>query len=812
MLLPCQLLRAVALVAVLLSFASPASGQVRLSYEDLLDHLTNLDRLPAIEPGVYCKQFSSYDRQSKYDAATDQYLNWDANGDAGKYLRVDKNTGEGVMAEMEGPGCIFRIWSANPQGVIRFYLDGDTKPTYEWDFHKLFTGTIDPFLEPLVWKRDQSNPNSASSCYLPIPFAKSCKVTSLILREGGKYQTPWHYYIIDYRAFPKDWQVESFKLPLTAQQHEAVKRTAERWAGRRPEDFKTTSQTVQPGESLVLQELKGPATIKAFRAKLKSPEKWAARKVLLRVWWDGEEKPSIDCPIGDFFGEPRDVPYRSYPMEIQGINSCYFPMPFRRSARITVVNQGQEPAEVDSSFGYVKGDIPDNWACFHAQYRQEKAGTTFDYPLLEATGTGKLVGICLFPDNIHGGWWGEGDEKVYVDGEKFPSWFGTGSEDYFGDAWGIAHFANPSHGHPFRKIERMQGCYRWHLGDNIPFYKSFRMTIENYAALPSEQVKNDYYSVAYWYQMPGGGDFFKEAPVKDRIPRGKVVADAVEAENAIGKEVPPGVEIIADPRLADGFSRGKAVRLTGKVGDVFHFHIPAPGHDRFVLEAMPAEGTPASRFELIQDTTPGGPRAIGKYVELDKGDNVIGLRFTGEPVAGDRCELVLDYFRLDLFRNLITDWVWIGPFPNTGGKGLAVPFPPETEFVPDKKYAGRDGQQVGWKPIHQRNGMFMMNRLLDPADNCVLYAAVLVHAPRAGKQELLTGSDDGLKVWLNGKVVFEKAIQRGLKPDDDRTTVDLKEGDNLLLLKIQQDGGDVGFAGRFVDPKNELTYSLPGGK
>lgn len=231
-----------------------------------------------------------------------------------------------------------------------------------------------------------------------------------------------------------------------------------------------------------------------------------------------------------------------------------------------------------------------------------------------------------------------------------------------------------------------------------------------------------------------------------------------------------------------------------------------------MLEAVPAEGTPASRFELIQDATPGGPRVIGKYVELNQGDNVIGLRFTGEPVAGDRCELVLDYFRLDLFRNLITDWVWIGPFPNTGGKGLAVPFPPETEFVPDKKYAGRDGQQVGWKPIHQRNGLFMMNRLLDPADNCVLYAAVLVHAPRAGKQELLTGSDDGLKVWLNGKVVFEKAIQRGLKPDDDRTTVDLKEGDNLLLLKIQQDGGDVGFAARFVDPKNELTYSLPGGK
>jgi hypothetical protein len=790
-------------LGVAFGFASLAGAQVKLSYEDLLNHLTNLDRLPVIEPGVYCRQFSSYDRASKYDEATGQYINWDANGDAGQYIRIDPQTHEGVMAEMDGPGCIFRIWSANPQGVIRFYLDGDVKPTYEWDFHKLFTGAIDPFIEPLVWKRDKTNPNSASDCYLPIPFAKSCKITSVVIDKDGKTHIPGHYYAIDYRVFPKDWQVETFKLPLTAGQEAAVKKTAAQWAGARPEDYMVTSKTVPPGETAVLQELNGPATIKEFRLKLKSAEKWAARKVLLKVWWDRETKPSVDCPINDFFGEPRDVAYRSYPMLIaKDMNTCYFPMPFRRSAKIAVVNEGNQPADISSSFSYMEGEVPENRAYFHAKYRQEKEGTTFDYPLVEATGEGKLVGICLYPDNIHGGWWGEGDEKVYVDGEKFPSWFGTGSEDFFGDAWGIAHFVNPSHGHPMKQIERMQGCYRWFLGDNIPFYKSFKMTIENYAA--REPVKNDYYSVAYWYQLPGGKDFFKDVPVADRVPRGFVAQDGIEAEKSLPKAAISGMEVVDDTKLPRELSRGRGVKLTGKVGDTFLFNLVAPSHDRFILEAVPARDVKASTFEVLA----GGTQPMGKYIELEKGDNVVGIRFTGQPVDGDRCELIVDYFQLDVYRNMITDWVWIGPFPNPGGKGLDTPFPPETETAWDRQYAGRDGQ-VGWKPIHRRNGLFSLNKLIEPKEYCVFYAAVVVHAPRAGKQELLTGSDDGLKVWINGKAVFENPIMRGLRADDDRFAVDLKEGDNLLLMKVQQDGGDVGFAARFLDPKGELTYSLP---
>lgn len=779
---------------------------VHLSYENMVDHLTNLDRLPVIEPGVYCKQFSSYDRRSTYDPVTGQYKNWDANGDAGNFLRIEPGTNEAVMAEMDGPGCIFRIWSANPQGAIRFYLDGDDRPTYEWDFHKLCTGQIEPFIEPLVWKREPNKPNSASNIYLPISFNKSCKVTGVIYKEGGRTEAPGHYYIIDYRTFPKSWVVETFRLPLTFSQAEAVRRAARLWRGSRPVDCMTKQAVIEPGQSVSLADIAGPAVIKEFRAKLYSDEQWATRKVVLRAYWDGESKPSIDCPIGDFFGEPKDANYRSYPMIIDDdINTCYFPMPFRRSARLVAENQGQMPVRIKYSYGYLLREIPDNWGHFKAKWRNELGSTTFDYPLIEATGTGKLVGICLFPDNHHGGWWGEGDEKVYVDGEKFPSWFGTGSEDYFGDAWGIRYFSNPSHGHPQRTIERMQGCYRWHLGDNIPFYESLKMTIENYTGFSSAANRNDYSSVAYWYQLPGGCDFFTETPVGDRIPSPYVVSNAIEAERYLAPaDLGEGMTIVGDEDLPERLSRGRGVKLTGRSGSSFTLKIPTESDERFLLRLHHARDVKHSRYRVLQDGRP-----VDEKVYLRKGMNDITITLVGDPVEDDRCELIVDYFLAEVHRYLIPDWLLIGPFPNPGGKGLHLTYPPENGVVVSEEYIGRDGQKVGWHKISRPDGLIMLNEVIQPKEDCVVYAACVVNAPVARKETLLIGSDDGIKVWINDALVWEHAIQRRMEPDSDRVDVSLKEGRNLMLIKLEQRIGDLGFAIRFLDPHDELTFGLP---
>ena len=144
-----------------------AQSEKPLTYVDILHQLTDLDRLTRLQTGCKGGLFSSWDRNSK--------TYWGANGDAGQYLRVEPN-GEAVMMDIDGPGVIYRTWSANPMGKIRIYLDGAATPSYEWNFPDLFDGKLPPFIKPLVYRRD--GPQSASDCYLPIPFAKHIKITA----------------------------------------------------------------------------------------------------------------------------------------------------------------------------------------------------------------------------------------------------------------------------------------------------------------------------------------------------------------------------------------------------------------------------------------------------------------------------------------------------------------------------------------------------------------------------------------------------------------------------------------------------------
>ena len=174
-------------LAALLTLAGPASAQPApaLTYVDILHQLTDLDRLTRLQTGCKGGLFSSWDRNGRNA--------WGANGDAGQYLRVEPN-GEAVMMDIDGPGVIYRTWSANPMGKIRIYLDGAQTPSYEWNFPDLFDGKLPPFIKPLVYRRDRAQ--SASDCYLPIPFAKHIKITAD--KAHGQY------YHFNYVLFPKD--------------------------------------------------------------------------------------------------------------------------------------------------------------------------------------------------------------------------------------------------------------------------------------------------------------------------------------------------------------------------------------------------------------------------------------------------------------------------------------------------------------------------------------------------------------------------------------------------------------------------------
>lgn len=474
----------VALLAIL-----PA-GAKTLTYVEVLDQLTDLDRLTHLQTGIRAGQFSSHSPDDRV---------WGTNGDAGNYLRVEEN-GEAVMMEVDGPGCIYRLWSANPMGELRFYLDGATEPTYTFDFDGLFSGQHPPFVKPLVYKRGAQM--SASDCYLPIPFAKSIKVCA--------DQKHGQFYILNYLRFPADWEVQSFHLPLSVPENEALERAVEAWShpGRDPKPRRPGQTTLQrrlsilPGQTVALADLAGPGEVRGLRCRVDSSERFFWRKLVLRGVWDGADWPQILAPLGPFFGFDWQTP--EYGSLIAGClgGRCYFyyPMPFAASGRLELTSYLATPASLEAEIDWAPlPKLPDDSLYFYARWRHEPDCPTFDYPFIETAGRGHLVGVTLQIDHPVPGWWGEGDEKVWVDDDQFPPWIGTGSEDYFGDAWGIQFLPNPSHGCSLR-AGHYTCPYRWHFLDFIPFTKRLRMTIENYGSWGNFDHEHEYNSVAYWYQ------------------------------------------------------------------------------------------------------------------------------------------------------------------------------------------------------------------------------------------------------------------------------------------------------------------------
>jgi hypothetical protein len=237
-----------------------------------------------------------------------------------------------------------------------------------------------------------------------------------------------------------------------------------------------------------------------------------ARQLILRMYWDGESEPSVETPLGDFFGVGfgETTNYVSLPLaETSGGYDCYWPMPFHRSARWTLENVGAANAFVWYNIDYTGLDrLPASVRHFHAQWRRENPTSVGkSYTILEASGAGHFVGAALFMRDLSGGvppygpfGFLEGDERVFVDGETTPSVNGTGTEDYFGGGFYFVTgpFSAPFHGAPIKDetLHRVS-AYRWHIEDAMPFTRSIRVEIEHGTGNGWEA---DYSSVAYFYQ------------------------------------------------------------------------------------------------------------------------------------------------------------------------------------------------------------------------------------------------------------------------------------------------------------------------
>ncbi len=336
------------------------------------------------------------------------------------------------------------------------------------------------------------------------------------------------------------------KIDLTQPQNYVLKRVSSSDPSGANADFRK----IDPGSTLTLMDADGPGLLTHIWITVASPEVYHLKKLVLRIYWDHETAPSVEAPLGDFFGLGLGEYYR-WESELLSVGSdkalnSFFPMPFQKHARITVSNEGQQKVEAfyfNLDYRAYPQPLTTGTLYFHAQFRQAQPnrGWTSDwqsngdpkvdgkanldgkenYVWLEATGRGHFAGVTMSVLQNQDGWWGEGDDMFFVDGEARPSINGTGSEDYFLGAWdfGGHPFFYRLYGAPVVGEERAGGkssVYRFHLDSPIAFTKSLRATIEHGHA---NHRSDNYYSVGYWYQTEPHAPFAALPSVDQRMPR-----------------------------------------------------------------------------------------------------------------------------------------------------------------------------------------------------------------------------------------------------------------------------------------------------
>jgi hypothetical protein len=612
--------------------------------------------------------------------------------------------------------------------------------------------------------------------------------------------------------------------------------------------------TIAPGETAVLADIAGPGAIHHIWVTI-AAEPFSGRKIVLRMYWDGERTPSVEAPIGDFFGVGHGLnrDFSSLPLACSSngrAKNSYWYMPFLRTARVSVTNEGSRPV---AAFYYyidyrVLPELAPSTPTFHAQYRQETPCLPErNYLLLEAEGTGHYVGSNLSVLQQTMGWWGEGDDMIFVDGETAPSLHGTGSEDYFSDAWGMRQDENLFYGCPLQEEDFQAGAkatvYRFHIPDPIPFRKSIRVTIEHGHA--NDRADN-FSSVAYWYQTEPHRPFPAFPPVEGRLPyaleppdnfvrpqweetnsdNGSLFEDKEKRHRFFSDRLslfqtsyygPEGRRYSAlttEGARSDGARAGTEAALTFpvEVGERYRLHVfflKGPRMGVVTALAADAGGRPLSAsldgysedFEVADLLFP--------EISLVEGDNSIRFRITGknEKAQGEEFAFV-GMSLIPSSPRFLTEWNLIGPFDAPDMDALQLVYPPEKEVALKGHYRGKSGVEVSWKKVSaEPGGLLDLYGLFVPHEQVIAYGLAYVHSPDNRTTHILLGSDDGVRVWLNDELIHSNPVYRSHSPDQDRARVMLKRGWNKVLIKVLQGAGGWGFSLRLADPHGSLTYS-----
>jgi hypothetical protein len=637
-----------ALIAVCALRSLPADEAAPTTLRGLIAEMIDPDALARWpEPAFVSRQASSYDRRrtAPGDAS------WFANDDHSQFVRVAQVDGrtERVMMDVDGPGAIVRFWLTGHdvrKGRLRIYLDGATTPTIEFKAYDLLANDL-AVDSPWI----QAHPeHSGSTMYLPIPYARHCTVSWW--EDPGPTAMGPRYYQIGYRTYSAGTRVESFtragleavRGDLAHAGHLLLDPPAA--ATGTPAELR---QTIAPGAEAGLDLPAGPAAVRRLELRLEAGDgadlERALRTSVVRMRCDDED--TVWCPAGDFSGSGVGLNtlaswYRQ--VSADGPMTCRWTMPYRERARVAIANLGARPvtAVLRATTGPWRWDARSLHfrSCWHQQ-ADIVAPPFIDWNLVGISGRGIYVGDTLAVFNPVATWYGEGDEKIRVDGEAFPSHLGTGTEDYYNYSYaprGVFQtpFANqPRAGQPLTQGHNT--CTRTRHLDGIPFTRSL---VFDFEVMPWKSTALTYAATTYWYASPGAVANVAPAPGEalrpiPHLPSPVGFPGANECERLRLASSTPGLAVerqSMSPWPGGRWSAQEQLLVrSARPGDTLELELPAAGAApaRLVLHATRAPDYGILRFRVdgvaagadfdgfAPQVEPSGPIDLGSFTPRD---------------------------------------------------------------------------------------------------------------------------------------------------------------------------------------------------
>lgn len=513
-------------IAALINLCS-IHAQEQVSMQSLLREIVDRKQLVEYPESIPYKamQASSYNRAS---VSPDQ-PGWFADSDGVFCIRTEKNREgetEWVLMEDKGPGAITKIWAVcfyygldDTTGAnLKIYLDGEDEPTINCNFFEFVKG--ESFVKPPLAMETRRAGNS----YLPIPYAKSCKVTM---------DKKVFYNIISYRSYPQGTSVRTFSMDEYNQSQvliDSVGHVLERGvygdlASTKNTEAYSFHKTLRPQEKETLLIRKKQKAIEQLVFQLDAEDfDQALRSTVLKISFDGEQ--TVWTPLGDFFN--IGVGLKTYQMRERAVQEdgtmiCRWIMPYQHIAELEIENMGKQDIQMSVTAKVMPYTWNDRSMYFHSSWRMDDPTPgfpLFDYNLVNVKGKGIYVGDQFTVLNPEEGWWGEGDEKVYVDDDIFPSLFGTGTEDYYGWAGGVVPNPEDEFYTPFLSNVRVAApnsmgyntCTRTRVLDAIPFNRQLDFNIESSGSNRTSWFHLQYAVNTYWYAKPGASCNRKPLP------------------------------------------------------------------------------------------------------------------------------------------------------------------------------------------------------------------------------------------------------------------------------------------------------------